>query len=339
MQTAISAIDNSVSFPGKYIIDDSWSNEKKTLCILLNDGGTCKKVGDDIGISRSTISLYANGKLISGIDRVERALKEYFIKIGRWPVEEMISVTSEFKQDVSDIGIIPTRDQARVMGVCQRAQTQSELCLLVGAPGTGKTKITKEYQKANSQVYIVTCSKRSRTKTILRRICDAIGIENYGSSGDIEMRIIKALLKRAGNSLLIFDEADFLNLDSLETIRGIYDEVSERDGKLGILLCGNEKLAQDIVIYAEEKPDYARLRDRVGYFQRLQGLGELEVEKFLNGINCTVHAKSDLITIGVTRGTRQLMMALKRLMEVTKGKVITSELVRELGQIVLSFNA
>jgi DNA transposition AAA+ family ATPase len=323
----------------KYVIEETWPLERQILCGLLNEGVTCKKVGDEISINRSTVSLYANGKPMGSVERIEQALREYFIRLGKWPETEARISKNEFKQSASDIGIIPTNDQARVMGVCQRAQTQMEMCMLVGAPGTGKTKITEEYQKANTNTFIITCTKRAKTKTILRKTCDAIGIENYGSSGDIEMRIMKSLIRRPGNNLLIFDEADFMNLDSLETIRGIFDEVNKRGGKLGILLCGNEKLAQDIMIYAEERPDYARLRDRVGYFQRLYGLGELEVEKFLDGINCTQQAKSLLINIGVNRGTRQLMMALKRLLEVTKGKLISADLVQELGQIVLSFNA
>ena len=123
------------------------------------------------------------------------------------------------------------------------------------------------------------------------------------------------------------------------------DEVN-RDGEadetqkfLGVVLCGNEKLAEDFVVLAEEKKDYERLRDRVGYFQRLSGLGELEAEKFLDGINCTQEAKKLLMQIAVRRNTRQLVMALRRLLEVTQGKLITGELVRELGQIVLSFTA
>ena len=337
--SALSALKNSEVEQIRFVIKDTWSLEKKMLCTLLNEGATCKKVGDEIGIHRSTISQYANDKAAGNVEKVEQALREYFAKLGKWPEEEKTPSPSEYKRDVSDIGVIPTNDQARVMGVCQRAHTQNELCLLVGAPGTGKTRITKEYQKANSNVYIVTCTKRGKTKTVLRRICDAIGIENYGSSGDIEMRIVKSLIRRNSKCLLVFDEADFLNLDALETIRGIFDEVSGDGGNLGVLLCGNEKLAQDIMVYAEERPDYARLRDRVGFFQRLYGLGELEVEKFLTGINCTVHAKSLLISIGVNRGTRQLLMALKRLLEVTKGKTISADLVQELGQIVLSFNA
>jgi transcriptional regulator with XRE-family HTH domain len=338
--STVLALNNSEVNQSRYIIEDSWPMEKKILCNLLNDGETCKKVGDVIGINRSTVSQYANGKLGSGIERLEQALKEYFIRLGKWPEENKASTPSEFKQNVFDIGIIPTKDQARVMGVCQRAQTQHELCVLVGVPGTGKTKITGEYRKSHANVFIVTCTRSSKKKTILRKTAEAIGIESYGSSGDLEMRIAKSLLRKHEDCLIIYDEADYMNFDTLESIRGgIFDEVEKNDGKLGILLCGNEKLAEDILMYAEERKDYERLRDRIGHFQKLYGLGELEAEKFLAGVNCTVHAKSDLITIGVNRGTRQLMMALKRLLDVTKGKVISSDLVKELGQIVLSFNA
>jgi hypothetical protein len=33
----------------KYQIEESWPLERKLLCSLLNDGETCKHVGDDIG--------------------------------------------------------------------------------------------------------------------------------------------------------------------------------------------------------------------------------------------------------------------------------------------------
>ena len=322
-------------------IDSSWPMERQILIRLFNNGITKKRIADESGIDRTYVSRYSNGKLYECVENTEAKLRDYFKSIGEWPEEKTEQSYSGFKRSVDEIGIIATKDHARVLGVCQRAQTRNEFCLVVGPPGAGKTKAIGEYAENNTGVYVVTCSKKTKTKTLLQKIATALEIQDYGASGALELRIIKKLKKMPVPSLLILDEADFLNLDSLETIRYIFDEITEdkKSMKMGILLCGNEKLAEDIILYAEEKRDYERLRDRIGYFQRLSGLGELEADRFLEGINCTQEAKKLLISIGTGRSIRQLVMALKRLLDVTEGKLITGDLVRELGQIVLSFNA
>ena len=321
--------------------------ERQVLCQLIeNEGFTKAKIAEEIGVNRSYISQYANGKLYQSVDDVERKLREYFIRIDRWPDKnEAVQQEIGFKASSADIPVIVTQDHAKILGTCKLTQQQAELSLLVGAPGTGKTIGIGEYAKNNAYVYIITCTKNTRKKTLLRKTAEAVGIENYGASGDIEMRIVKALRRKSSSCLLVYDEADFLNLDALETVRGIYDQVNAMNtitkerGHLGILLCGNKKLAEDILVYAEKKEDYARLSDRIGFFQSLKGLGEIEADKFLYGVNCSQDAKKMLINIGVKRGIRQLVKALGRLLDVTQGKLITSELVSELGSIVLSFNA
>jgi hypothetical protein len=50
-------------------------------------------------------------------------------------------------------------------------------------------------------------------------------------------------------------------------------------------------------------------------------------------------ARKMMVDVAINRGVRQLVKSLDRMLEVTKGKRITEDLVQDLGQIYLGFNA
>lgn len=332
--------------PQENSVNTSWPMERQMLCRTLNEGLSQNRVAELTGINRSYISRYANGKLEPQyVPPVEEALRRYFQAADKWSGSEPEKPTpiNSYMKQISELGTIMTNDYYRAKGACQAAY-EGDFSMVVGDPGTGKTRTLKEFSRNNNNVFLVTCSRNTRNKALLKKIAEAIKTEVYGTSGDLEARIIKKLLSMHENAVLILDEADFLSLDCLETIRAIYDQVNDLDrdttAKLGIVLSGNQRLEEMVLIYADENPDYKRIRDRVGVNKKLTGLGELEAEKFIKRLNCTKGARDLLIRVGVKRGARQLVMALKRLLDVTNGeKTITEGMVEELGDIVLSFKS
>lgn len=319
--------------------------EKETLITMINEGMSQGRIAELTGINRSYISRYINGKLeMQYIEQVEEALRRYFQAAGAWTdggVDNK-AFNGSYISNISELGMIATKDSLRVKGAFSIAYG-GDFALVVGEPGTGKTSTLEELARQNSNIYMITCSRNTRNKALLKKIAEEIRVESYGTSGDIEARIIKKLTLLEGNSLLILDEADFLNLDCLETVRAIYDQVNKKRelGKgFGILLSGNEHLEEMIIMHAEENPDYKRIRDRVGIHKKLMGLSEAEVESFIERINCTNGAKEILLQIGVKRGARQLVMAMRRLLDLTNGeRQITESMFETLGDIVLSFKA
>ncbi|GAB6173304.1 hypothetical protein JCM15765_27820 [Paradesulfitobacterium aromaticivorans] len=330
-----------------------WSKERTLLHRLIREEGTLvSEVAKAIGKSHSTVSLYINDKYKAN-DEFETLIRNYLIKIGRWQESDALAevavaadqsaVTLEFPQVPQPVGkinpskppkMIQTEDMARVWGICRKSFENGEFGLVIGKPGTGKTYALETYHNlANIPMEVITCDETSTVKSILVETAEALDIEVRGTSASLMRKIVKELKVRP--VLLVYDEADLLRGPKIfETIRAIYDKT----GNIGIVLCGNQNLAERILAFAEDRPEMARIRDRIGYFQKLNGLTKNEAAAFLTGINLTPKASELLVTIGTKRGIRQLVKALGRLLEVTHGEVIDEELVEELGQIVLSFN-
>lgn len=316
-----------------------WSKARQILFNLVkNEGTKVTDVAKAIDRSHSAVSQYISGKYTS-VDTLEPLIVEYLKSIGKWQEYEDAGDQEpehvDYITEIGSLGTCETGDLHRIWGMCRICFTNAEFGMITGNPGTGKTFALKQYkQYLNAGEYVlVTCDETSSPKSVLVDTCEALGVPAQGTSANLMRRLVAHLKKHP--ALIIYDEADLLKLRTLETLRALYDKA----GTCGVILCGNNSLAERILVYAEERPELARLRDRVGYYQRLGGLTSEEADFFLARLNATQEARRLLISIGTRRGIRQLTKAMGRLLDVTRGGRITEDLVTDLGQIVLSFNA
>lgn len=330
-----------------------WTKERTLLYQLVREEGTkITDIAREINKSHSTVSLYVSGKYPAN-EEFETLIRNYLIKVGKWQLEAVAEVaaaadstggndqtppappTRKWATRISDIGQVQTSDLLRVWGICRKSYENREFGMLIGNPGTGKTYALDKYHDMDSiPVRIITCDETSTVKSILIDTAEALDIQTKGTSSTLMRRIVKFLKERS--RLLVYDETDLLRGPKVfETIRAIYD----KSGNCGVVLCGNKNLAERLLSLAEDRPEMARLRDRIGYFQKLSGLTEEEARQFLRNVHLTPDAAELLVRIACKRGIRQLVNALRRLLEVTQGELITEDLVADLGQIVLSFNA
>jgi DNA transposition AAA+ family ATPase len=311
-----------------------WSKERRILWKLLyEEGAKQEDVACAIGKSRAAVSLYARN-VSPEREEFQRKVREYLKSVKYWEEdqEETGLQQVDYITNVEDIGFIETDDYRRVIGVCEMSARHREFGIVIGDPGTGKTRSLERYLESNSEAVLVTCDEMSTKKSVLIDTAEALGTPTWGSAAIIVRRIVRELQKRP--RLLLYDEADMLKKTSLlEALRGVYDKART----IGIVLCGNQTLAQRIMEIAEDRPELARIKDRVGIFIKLRGLSAEEAGRFLVRINLTAGARKMLSDVGRKRGIRQLMKALGRLLEVTHGEQIDEDLVGELDQIVLSF--
>ena len=328
-------------------IQKDWTRERMLLWKLVNEEGTSKSnIAKAIGMSRSAVSRYVNDNYPDSTE-ITTAVREYLLKIGRWeetidqtaatkePEKQKDSYNGNYIKNAKELGSVITCDAERVLGICRVCHTNQEFGLITGNPGTGKTFMLELYKEQNAfETVMVTCDETSTVKSVLVETAEALELNPRGTSSALMRRIVKELKKHS--KLLIYDEADLLKGPNvLEALRAIYD----KSKSCGIVLCGNNALAEKMLLYAEDRPEMARLRDRIGYYQKLTGISEKEANEFLESANLTKEAKKLLISIGKRRGIRQLVKALGRLLDVTSGRRITEDLVQELGEIVLSFRA
>ena len=311
--------------------------------LIREEGTTIESVAQSIGKSRSALSRYLNGDYPA--KTIEPLVKDYLTKLGKYPDEPITEVApgeppkGGWIKSVTQLEIIRTEDMERVWGMCRLCYAdgnpdRTEMGVLTGEPGTGKTLALNEYRKRhNSRAVIITCDATSTKKSVLVDTAEALNIGMTGTAATLMRRIVKHLQRT--RKLLIYDEADLIkNPVVFETIRAIHDK-----SKAGVLFCGNHVLAERILFYAEERSELARLRDRIGYTEKLEGITWGEVRELTRRLNATDKARILLVNIGTKRGTRQLVKALGRLLDVTQGTVIDEELVQDLGEILLSFNA
>ncbi len=329
---ALQAVENTVE-----ATMENWSRERETLRRVVTEEGTTKAdVARAIGVSRTVMSRYINNDY-SESEKLRRSVRAYLIKIGRWEEKPEIAEGATepeggFVTSVRELKNVSTSDSERVLGICRACLDNLEFGMITGNPGTGKTYTLENYQQQGGSTILITCDETSSVKSILVEIAEALGIFSKGTSATLMKKVVKELKRKP--RLLIFDEADLLRGPRvLEAIRAIYD----KSKSAGVVLCGNHALAQRILEYAEDRPEMARLRDRIGYYQKLTGISEEEASRFLAHVNATPEAKELLTSIGRQRGIRQLVKALGRLLDVTHGEPITGDLVEELGRIVLSF--
>lgn len=322
---------------------NDWSRERTLLWELIygEEGGTkIIDIAKALGVSHSLVSLYARNKS-KGNEVFEKQVRDYLAKIGRWEHRQPESGAEEqpengiYIKDISETGMVETDDYRRVRGVCRMCALNKELGILTGSPGTGKTFALESFKAdPGFRTVIVIIDETATKKSILVDLAEELGLETKGTPPTLLRKITKELKLRP--RLVVFDEADLMKKVSvLETIRAIYD----KSRNTGMVLCGNQNLAERLLLMAEERPELARIRDRIGIYRQTAGLTEDEAARFLAAVNLSGRAREMLINVGRRRGVRQLVKALARLLEVTQGKKITEELVEDLGQIYLGFNA
>ncbi|KEQ23409.1 AAA family ATPase [Paenibacillus tyrfis] len=321
---------------------EEFSKERTLLLKLVQEeGAKITDVARELGKSRSTISLYINGKYPES-EELREAARNYLTRIGMWEDEQEDdagkAAAASYITSADELPFIETNDVKRMRYVLKKAATKQKFGIVAGDPGLGKTETLKKYMLTNpgSAIY-VRCKSTHTVKSLLQELADALGLTDIGSANQLTRRIVKQLKRTP--FFLIFDEADLLkSAEKYEALRDIYDEA----GNIGVALVGNLALAEMFLDFADMRPELKRLADRAPFHQRLQGPSREEVEQLLENVNLTPGARKLIIQIALNPrkgGLRNCVEILDVLLDMTQGKTITEEMVLHIGQINLNANA
>jgi len=331
------------------LVEDSqiWTKEVRILKDLIEQakqqGKKIDDVAREIGVSRPYLSQFITGSYRSPKDsslHLGFKVRAYLEQKGLLQEESALDVSKEERPEketlwirsVKEIGLVKTHNLRLVESIINWCREKCELDILVSRPGLGKSFALRECKRVYGDIVIIECDVDSTNKSILVDIAESIGAGASGSTSAIKKRIVKEL--RKSPRLLIFDEADLLSIKTIEMIRRLHDTLED---SIGMMLVGNLKLERMLLSCIIDDDDMVRLSDRFKRSWHLSAITETDTAFFLERVYATDAARRMLADIGMKRGIRQLVNALDRLLEATRGeKPITKELVEELGQVMLS---
>lgn len=250
-----------------------------------------------IGVSRTKLSQYLNGKYEGNIEEMETQLRQFLINTDAEANERSGGRVGndsgnnfnvdEIVKEVKRVDNFESYDFRSIIGICHSCQQDGELGLVVGKSGYGKTHALKYYARMKRVAY-VECDDTMATKDLVEDIEQAIGMpQTYGT---IHKRVkeIRRFFSVNTGYLLIIDEADKLiskyTQKKLEVLRALFDQ-----SDFGMILAGEPKLESEIKGYL------GRCANRIDLYWKLTGLSEKEVREYLSEYEIEEEALKELM--------------------------------------------
>lgn len=218
---------------------------KNLLDFMQLTGKSQREIAREAGISTSAISQFLNGTYTGDNKEVAATLNRY-LRVAKDRLNSEQSTTFYESLD----------NTQNVIFACNHAHVESDIVLVCGDAGAGKTTALKYYADSNAGVVMVTCNSCTRSATsVLKLISDNIGIQCVNRK---EVLMNKLLEKFEGtHHLIILDEADHLSLDALQAVRNLNDSAG-----VGIVLSGNDKIYRQM--YSPQRGyEFDQIRTRI----------------------------------------------------------------------------
>ena len=161
-----------------------------------------------------------------------------------------------------DTPFIPSSVTRLVWTGCNRARKYKKFSVVTAEVGTGKTRAIKEYAASHSNTVLIESDPNMSPAVFIEDVTTALMInpgKGYQSKEKRYRLILEAVADR--DVLLIVDEAETVNPNTLHFIRRIHDK-----GDIGVVLTGTPKL--DVLI-APKGGQFDQIRSRVQFWPEL----------------------------------------------------------------------
>lgn len=215
-----------------------------------------RETGD--GVSSGTLSAFLKGSYKGDPQAVAQ-------KLARWLAAREVKTSGGVASAMRRAPEwVKTEIGERLLKVCTYAQGAGDFAVIHGGAGLGKTTALKRYAALNNNAWHIEMSAASgRMLASLNKIAQAIGsLRHIQRPAWIIERIVQRLTGTGG--LLMIDEAQHLDLQSLESIRAIHDAT-----EAGVVLSGNTEVYSRIHGNGSRAAEFAQLFSRIGQQQAL----------------------------------------------------------------------
>lgn len=153
-------------------------------------------------------------------------------------------------------------------------QTSMSVCIVNNA-GTGKSHAYESYERKNENVIYIRCKKYWTSKTYVKNLCIACGLDSNGNKEDLIERFTR-YIKGLYRPLIIIDQFDKLNETSMDLFMDLYDDFFFQ---CGFLLSGVPALKKRIERGCQlDKTGYREARSRFGSYTPLFQIKESDVK-------------------------------------------------------------
>lgn len=178
-----------------------------------------------------------------------------------------IWIDSRIQERQSSMPVAPrwvsTPTGEAILGALAYAQIASDVAVIYGGAGLGKTSAIRRHAATSLSVWHVTMSPSSASVvTALEEICAVLGLTEQGGAAKLHRAIVKRVRDTRG--LIVIDEAQHLSTAALDQIRSIHDATDTGEGAtVGLALVGNTEVYARLC-GGNRSEQMSRLHSRVG---------------------------------------------------------------------------
>ena len=251
-------------------------------------GKAWERIAFAIGISESTLSLWLKKQYTGNVSNVNEQVKK-FLRIE----------LSKLKSVPTTLEFVRTETAERILKVTEATHIDGVISLILGLPGSGKTRAVRQYIYDNSHKvsYLhLNQSYRAPQEWLKKLLGEMV-------SSSINKMVNHLIQKLSGsNSLLILDQCDYLSLTSIDILRSISE-----DSKTGLLLIGLPSFQKKL---RGNSPELVQLRDRISVFLNLEKLKNEEMYKILDENWAGLSMSQKDLFIKYSKGSLRLLSSL-----------------------------
>lgn len=207
---------------------------KKKLLEILPEYEAQDKLARAFGYTGGSLSQYLNDKYCGNIERFESKVIEFL---------KNREAAAELKSSVIGNDYKETSVSNNVFQIIKICHLQGGLAIACGDAGIGKTMACLHYiEQCPNTSYMVTANACfSNLSAFLGKICDCLNIKPHRRRlSDMWNALAEEF--SGGRKVLIIDEAQFLTVRVVETLRSL----SDQNPNFGICLIGNTDINSNI---------------------------------------------------------------------------------------------
>jgi DNA transposition AAA+ family ATPase len=175
------------------------------------------KAAKALDYSPGAVSAYKSRSYSGNIEAFEKAVREWLKREARR--------VAKIEVPVVETATLDSMRKALTM-----AQDESDIAVIVGDAGTGKTTALRAYATENRNAVLIEVDSTFTKNVLVAEIARAVGVEEKGSITAVVSRIVEALRER--DAVVMIGGAGYLSDSSLEPVRRVINDKAQTGAAL-----------------------------------------------------------------------------------------------------------